>query len=548
MLSDELVFILWDMQKRCVVIGLLGTTIDRAVGPKRWELWRPSVAACQHDNLLIHRFELLYPTRYSALAETIRGDIRHVSPETDVRLVLDPATDPWDFEDVYASLHDFARGYAFDTDAEDYLVHITTGSHVAQICLFLLTESRHIPGRLLQTSPQSGVRSGDPGTFRIIDLDLSKYDRIATRFARDELDERSLLTSGIQTHNQAFNEVVARLDRVTVRSTAPILLLGPTGAGKSLLARRIYELKQARRLVQGPFVEVNCATVRGDAAMSALFGHVKGAFTGAIRDRPGLLRSANGGLLFLDEVGELGLDEQAMLLRALEEKKFLPLGSDKEASSDFQLIAGTNRNLSDAVQEGRFRDDLLARINLWTFVLPPLCERREDIEPNVDYELDQFRRRSGAAVMFSTEAREQFLAFAASDDARWPGNFRDLNAVITRLATLAPAGRITIEQVRAEISHLRRAWAGTTIESEAGLVERVVPPGVAIELDRFDRVQLEDVLRACRRSPSLSAAGRVLFDRSRARKKIANDADRLRKYLARFHLEWSEVKDRLREP
>src|SRR5215213_7674940 len=111
--------------------------------------------------------------------------------------------------------------------------------------------------------------------------------------------------------------------------------------------------------------------------MSALFGHVKGSFTGAVRDRSGLLRTAHGGLLFLDEIGELGLDEQAMLLRALEEKVFLPLGSDREVRSDFQLIAGTNRDLGARVREGRFRDDLLARINLWTFSLPGLAERRE---------------------------------------------------------------------------------------------------------------------------------------------------------------------------
>jgi transcriptional regulatory protein RtcR len=471
--------------------------------------------------------------------------MRHAAPETDVRLVVDPTADAWDFEDVYGNLHDFARSYPFETEAEDYLVHITTGSHVAQICLFLLTESRHIPGRLLQTSPPPGPRGTDPGTFAIIDLDLSKYDRIATRFARDELDERSLLKSGIPTRSASFNEIVERLDRVTVRSAAPILLLGPTGAGKSLLARRIYELKKARRLVQGPFVEVNCATVRGDAAMSALFGHVKGAFTGALRDRPGLLRSANEGLLFLDEVGELGLDEQAMLLRALEDKRFLPLGGDKEVSSDFQLIAGTNRDLAAAVRDGRFRDDLLARINLWTFHLPALTERREDIEPNVDYELDQFRRRTGTAVTFSKEARDHFLAFASSAQARWPGNFRDLNAVMIRLATLAPAGRITVDQVKAEVVHLGATWSPASAGRRPGLVDRIVPSELVRHLDRFDRVQLEDVLDACRGSNSLSAAGRLLFDQSRERKKIANDADRLRKYLARFGLEWSEVKERL---
>jgi len=534
------------MARRVVVIGLLGTTIDRGKGSKRWEGWRPSVAACQHEDLLVHRFELLHPAQFKSLAEAVRDDIRHVSPETEVRLVVDPTKDPWDFEGVYGNLHDFARSYRFDLEAEDYLVHITTGSHVAQICLFLLTESRHIPARLLQTSPPSGMRGGDPGTFRVIDLDLSKYDRIATRFARDELDERSLLKSGIQTRSQSFNDVVDRLDRVAVRSPAPILLLGPTGAGKSLLARRLYELKKSRRLVKGPFVEVNCATVRGDAAMSALFGHVKGAFTGAVRDRPGLLLSADDGLLFLDEVGELGLDEQAMLLRALEEKRFLPLGSDREVSSDFQLIAGTNRELAAAVREGRFRDDLLARINLWTFRLPALTERREDIEPNVDYELEQFRRRTGTAVTFSKEAREQFLGFATGEQARWPGNFRDLNGAITRLATLAPGGRITSDQVKAELTHLRAAWSNEPSRSATSrLVEQVVAPDLAAHLDRFERVQLEDVLSVCRRSPSLSSAGRVLFDRSRERKKIANDADRLRKYLARFDLEWAELKQKL---
>jgi transcriptional regulatory protein RtcR len=531
-------------KKRCVVIGLVGTTLDRGAGVKRWEHWRPTVSLGQHDDLLVDRVELLHPLKYTALAETIRDDLRHVSPETEVRLVVDPTKDPWDFEDVYASLHDFARGYPFDTDAEDYLVHITTGSHVAQICLFLLTESRHLPGRLLQTSPQAGVRGG-AGTYRVIDLDLSKYDRIATRFARDELDDRSLLKSGIETRSAGFNELVERLDRVTMRSPAPLLLLGPTGAGKSQLARRIYELKKARRLVKGPLVEVNCATVRGDAAMSALFGHVRGAFTGAMRDRPGLLLSAHQGVLFLDEIGELGLDEQAMLLRALEEKRFVPLGGDKEVSSDFQLIAGTNRDLAQAIAEGRFRDDLFARINLWTFRLPALTERLEDIEPNVEYELEQFRTRTGQVVRFSREAREQFLAFATSEQARWPGNFRDLNAVMTRLATLAPSGRITVDQVHAEVMALRGQWTRSRATSSAGLVDEVVAPDVIERLDRFDRVQLEDVLDVCRRAPSLSAAGRVLFDRSRERKKLTNDADRLRKYLARFELDWVSVKEKL---
>ena len=161
-----------------------------------------------------------------------------------------------------------------------------------------------------------------------------------------------------------------------IKSRAPILLNGPTGAGKSFLARRIFELKQARHQFSGAFVEVNCATLRGDTAMSTLFGHVKGAFTGARESREGLLRSANGGMLFLDEIGELGADEQAMLLKAIEEKP-LPVWQRSPVSSDFQLIAGTVRDLRQLVAEGKFREDLYARINLWTFTLPGLRQRRK---------------------------------------------------------------------------------------------------------------------------------------------------------------------------
>ena len=146
--------------------------------------------------------------------------------------------------------------------------------------------------------------------------------------------------------------------------------------------------------------------------MSTLFGHKKGAFTGAQADRPGLLRQADKGILFLDEIGELGPDEQAMLLRALEEGKWLPMGSDKPIISRFQLIAGTNRDLLENVVEGTFREDLLARINTWTFQLPGLAERREDIEPNVEYELAQYGQRHGRAISFNREAMQSFLQFA----------------------------------------------------------------------------------------------------------------------------------------
>jgi transcriptional regulatory protein RtcR len=531
-----------DVLKPIVAISILGTTLDRGTGPRRWDLWRPTVDLCRHDDLVIARLELLHGTRETTLARQVIADIRSVSPETEVRAHPVDFEDPWDFGRVYERLHEFATAYAFEPDREDYLVHVTTGTHVAQICLFLLTETRFFPARLIQTAPPRHRQRMEPGSFTIIDLDLSKYDRLAARFERQQREGLSWLKAGIDTRSPAFNELIARIEQVSVASSAPMLLLGPTGAGKSKLARRIFDLKKTRQRLTGAFVEVNCATVRGDAAMSTLFGHVRGSFTGAVRDRPGLLRAANGGVLFLDEIGELGPDEQAALLRAIEDKQFLPLGADREARSDFQLIAGTNTDLAAAVREGRFREDLLARINLWTFRLPGLAERPEDVEPNLDHELTVNSETIGTRVAMSREAREVFVAFATSPEAVWPANFRDFNGAILRMAALAPGGRITTEVVREEIGRLRTSWrAGDAGRGDLEAFEGILSDVAIAQLDPFDRCQLAEVLRVCRRSRSLSDAGRRLFSVSRTRKSVPNDADRLRKYLARFSLDWNAV-------
>ena len=519
-----------------VAFGFYGTQLDAGRGAKRWSRWRPTVSLCQHDDLLVDRLVLLVPK--AGGADDLVADIHQVSPTTVVEQVALSLDDPWDFEEVYGALHDASQALALD-DHDDLLVHITTGTHVAQICLFLLTESRFLPGRLLQTSPPRS--RGGPPSYAIIDLDLARYDALAKRFARTAREGSDLLKQGIATRNEAFNTLIDQLGLVSVASPAPILLTGPTGAGKSQLARRIYELKRSRHQLRGPMVEVNCATLRGDQAMSALFGHRRGAFTGAVADRDGLLLAAHEGLLFLDEIGELGLDEQAMLLRAVEDKRFLPVGSEREVRSDFQLLAGTNRDLRQRVRQGAFREDLLARIDLWAFELPALRDRPEDLEPNLDHELERFAREVGRRVSFNREAREAFLAFAQGPEGLWRGNFRDLSAAVTRMATLSEGGRIGEAQVAAETARLRRAWGGGEAEG-AGRVAALLGEG-ASELDRFDRVQLEDVLAVCARAPSLSAAGRQLFAVSRTLRTTVNDADRLRKYLARFSLTFDDVKE-----
>jgi len=540
------------MRKRTVVISFLGTKLDAGFGLKRWKRWRPTLSLFQPDGPgKIERLELFTSSKHRDLAQQIRADIGLLDPQVQVNAVDMELINPWDFSEMYAALYDWARTYPFDLQHESYLVHITTGTHVAQICLFLLVESRLIPGLLLQTAPPRGGMKDtrNPGGHTLIDLDLSRYDRLAQRFDAAKTSALEFLKGGIATRNARFNALIAEIEHVAIRSQAPVLLTGPTGAGKSHLARRMYQLKKARHQLTGSFVEINCATLRGDSAASALFGHKKGAFTGAASERAGLLRTADKGVLFLDEIGELGADEQAMLLKAVEEKRFLPMGCDREVSSDFQLIAGTHRDLRHDVRAGRFREDLFARINLWSYELPSLAQRPEDIEPNIDHLLALAVSTTGRAARFHPQARARYLEFAISKQATWRGNFRDLSASMTRLTTLAEAGRISVALVDAEIQRLRWLWQEDVENStlptndKQTAIDSLISANRAQTLDLFDQLQLQAVFEVCRQSRSLSEAGRKLFQHSRTQRRQVNDADRLRKYLARFGLTLQQINE-----
>jgi transcriptional regulatory protein RtcR len=206
------------------------------------------------------------------------------------------------------------------------------------------------------------------------------------------------------------------------------------------------------------------------------------------------------------------------------------------------------------VAEGHFREDLFARINLWTFQLPGLAGRPEDIEPNLDFELARHAREYGEQVRFNAEARRRYLDFATGPQACWRGNFRELGASVTRMATLASAGRITEAGVDEEILRLQAAWHP---DGERGVAQDapaladggdLLPVLLGDEgwaaLDLFDQVQLRAVVEVCRQAPSLSEAGRRLFAVSREGRRQPNDADRLRKYLARFGLSFEQLRAR----
>ncbi len=532
------------MAKKNVVINILGVIKDaKGRGSRRWHVWRPTISLVSHPEFPVHRMELLYEPDYLRLARKVVADVNQVSSGTQVDMVEIGWNDPWDFADVYAWLYEFAKHYAFDTENENYYLNISTGTHVNQICMFLLCEAQLFPSKLVQVSPDFSAQDEEKskGILRIIDLDLSKYDALSQRFMQQAISGTEFLKAGIQTRDAAFNHIIEEIEQVAISSKDAILLQGATGAGKSQLARRIYELKVSRGEITGSFVPVNCATLVGDGAMSALFGHVKGAFTGAVNVRTGYLLQANKGLLFLDEIGELGMDEQAMLLHAIEAKEFYPVGSDRLVYSDFQLIAGTNRDLNEAVQQGKFREDLLARIDIWSWQLPSLKQRMDDFEVNLEFELRQSARLLDRNIRFSQRAKRTYLAYAKSPEATWVANFRDLNASVTRMATLSPTGRIDETTVDREIERLRQRWQGKTSPSAVELSD-YVEQILLEDMDSFDQEQLKYVIGVCLKSKSLAEASRKLFDKSRLRKQTQNDSHRLRLYLQKFGLSANDLK------
>src|SRR5262245_40126373 len=250
------------MSRKKVVIGLVGSTLDAGLAEKRWARWRPSVAICQQADFRVDRFELLAQPQTRPLAAQVAADIAQVSPHTEVRRHELALANPWDFSQVYATLDDFAEAYAW-RDTEEYYLHITTGTHVVQICLFLLCETRAMPAVLLQSSPQRAAREGSPGANRprdtigrvdVIDLELEKFDRLAARFRARRASGASLLKAGIQTRNRAFNAMIDELEHVASRSRDPLLLTGETGTGKTALCQRLHELKRIRQHLAGELV------------------------------------------------------------------------------------------------------------------------------------------------------------------------------------------------------------------------------------------------------------------------------------------------------
>ena len=302
------------------------------------------------------------------------------------------------------------------------------------------------------------INKADALTFN--DDDLAVLESLADQAAiayinadsyRSAKEKISVLSSTIENGSE-YHPFVARsasvLDLIRVieevaKTNTTILITGESGVGKELFAEQLHT-KSSRR--EKPFVRVNCAALSSSLLESELFGHVKGAFTDAVSDRIGRFEASDGGTIFLDEIGELSLDLQAKLLRVLQEHKFEKVGSNKTICVDVRVVAATNRNLEKMVSEGLFRSDLYYRLNVVPLNIPPLRERKDDIEPLASFFLDKFSR----------ETKKNFTGFSNSAlralyDYYWPGNVRELENSIERACVLGKPPVIQTDDLRINV-------------------------------------------------------------------------------------------------
>ncbi len=274
------------------------------------------------------------------------------------------------------------------------------------------------------------------------------------------IDQRAKTQTNIVGESERTKQVVRLVNKVG-RGRWPVLLLGETGTGKEVVARAIHNVEPS-----GPFVTIDCSSLVGPLMESELFGHSRGAFTGAVGTKLGLIELANGGTAFLDEIGELPLDLQAKLLRVLQEKEFRPVGSVSSRKSDFRIIAATNRDLAKEVERGNFRRDLYYRLNVVTMKLSPLRERVADIVPLTQY----FLKRHGSTHHFTPEAMDALLSY------NWPGNVRELENCIQQMLAINTGPLLHTGDLPSPVQNFLQAKKSSSLTMAAGAGAGVTAP------------------------------------------------------------------------
>jgi transcriptional regulator with GAF, ATPase, and Fis domain len=314
---------------------------------------------------------------------------------------------------------------------------------------------------------------------------------------RDDIDKASMFEEIVGT-SPALQPVLARVSKVA-GSDSTVLITGETGTGKELVARAIH--RRSARSTR-PFVNVNCAAVPRELIAAELFGHEKGAFTGATQRRLGRFELAHGGTIFLDEVGELPMETQIALLRVLQEREFERVGASTSIRVDVRVIAATNRDLQAAIEGGTFRSDLFYRLDVFPIAVPPLRERADDIPLLVEYLIDRYARKAGKTIR-----RVNMRTLDHLRSYPWPGNVRELQNVIERSVIVCDTDEFTVDEswlsARPAVEG-RLALSGTLDAHEKAIIEEALrvsggrvfgPSGAAARLG-IPRSTLESKIRA----------------------------------------------------
>ena len=396
-----------------------------------------------------------------------------------VHLRLETLDDPTDYGAIHAAAVralDYARE-TFGADA-DLSIHISPGTPAMQAVWVLLAKTRY-PAELIQSHAKTGVRTVS------VPFDIAaEYVPALLREADGKL---ARLTAGLPPESPEFDRIIGRspaMDRARTRARriAPhdvtVLIEGESGTGKELFARAIHAESRRRR---GPFEEVNCGALPEGLVESLLFGHVRGAFSGAVRPHAGHFEAAADGTLFLDEIGELPLPAQVKILRALQEKTVRRLASATSISVDVRIVAATNRDLRAEVAAGRFREDLYYRLATGVIRLPPLRERQGDLTPLIDHFLAAANRKFAdqpgvQQKVLSPSARNLLLRHP------WPGNVRELQATLDRLVLWTPDPVVGADDVRQELLGSARDDRSDLLGRPLG--DRLALPSLVADLAR----------------------------------------------------------------
>jgi two-component system nitrogen regulation response regulator NtrX len=314
---------------------------------------------------------------------------------------------------------------------------------------------------------ETAVRATKLGAYDFLEKPLS-YDKLllclghaleAARLSQENrrLREELKRTGEIIGSSPVMQELKKQIE-VAAPTDGRVLITGENGTGKELVARQIH-LNSKRG--QGPFVEVNCAAIPEELIESVLFGHEKGAFTGAIQTRRGRFEVADGGTIFLDEIGDMSLMTQAKILRTLQENRFERVGGSVTLEVNVRVIAATNKDLEMEMAEGRFREDLYYRLNVIPIYVPPLRQRREDIAPLLEHFLERASvQSSGLKKSLSPKALERLAAYP------WPGNVRELQNIVERLVLMSPGPTVDVGDLPTQIAHPDREKLLRGLESE----------------------------------------------------------------------------------